>query len=97
MASQLREVLNRFEDQTTPISLFQMASEMQIEYGVLHDMIAYWVRKGKLRAVNSATKSCTSCGSHGSCPFVVPLPIYYERVDDTAPALDTPCGQPPMP
>lgn len=95
MASQLRSVLDRFNDQSAPISLRQMAHDMDIEPGVLDDMIAYWVRKGKLREVSADGQACTTCGVRTACPFIVALPRYYEVVrGDDAPD-DTPlcaCG-----
>lgn len=82
MASQLREVLNRFDNQSAPVSINQMAREMQIEPGVLHGMIDYWVRKGKLREVGSDGDNCQTCGIKGACPFIVAMPRYYERIDE---------------
>lgn len=93
MASQLREVLNRFADQSEPISVNRMARDMGLEPGVLHGMIDYWVRKGKLREVNSTTQSCTTCGIKSACPFIVALPRYYELVQgDTEAESHPPCG-----
>lgn len=96
MASQLREVLNRFSDQRAPVSLKQMARDMDLEPGVLTGMIDYWVRKGKLREVNSSGQSCRTCGVKSACPFVVALPRYYERVDEGAQTSSQPppcdCG-----
>lgn len=94
MASQLREVLNRFQEQSTPISIQGMAREMNLETGVLHSMIDYWVRKGKLREVSSSGQSCTTCGIKSACPFIVALPRYYELVTDAAHADDPepPCS-----
>lgn len=90
MASQLRAVLDRFADQSTPVSLNQMAREMALEPGVLHGMIDYWVRKGKLREVNSGGEACTTCGIKGACPFVIALPRYYELVQDGDTSQDLP-------
>jgi hypothetical protein len=87
MASQLREVLNHFSARSIPLSLSQLASEMQIEPGVLDGMIDYWVRKGRLREVNGTGQSCHSCGIQGACPFIISLPRYYELVTDEPSAL----------
>ena len=81
MASPLREVLHHFEAQTAPVSLQQMAREMALEPGVLEGMIAYWVRKGRLREVSSTGQTCHSCGIRSACPFIVHLPRYYELVN----------------
>jgi hypothetical protein len=90
MASQLREVLNRFAEQTSPLSTGQIARELEIEPGMLEDMIAYWVRKGRLRAVTGAGQDCGTCGIKGSCPFVVALPRYYELVAEEPPEAASP-------
>jgi hypothetical protein len=90
MASQLREVLNRFTEQTRPLSTGQIARELEIEPGLLEDMIAYWVRKGKLRAVTGAGQDCGTCGIQGACPFIVNLPRYYEPVSEEPAAESSP-------
>ena len=95
MASQLREVLNRFSDQSAPISIQKMAREMKLEVGVLQGMIEYWIRKGKLREVVGNHTGCTTCGIKGECPFIMTLPRYYELADENDPpvcASDTPCN-----
>jgi hypothetical protein len=92
MASQLREVLNRFADQSAPISINQMARDLELEPGVLRGMIDYWVQKGKLREVNSSGHGCTTCGVKGSCPFVVALPRYYELAGDGDMPSAPPCA-----
>ncbi len=91
MASQLREVLNRFSDQAVPRSIKEMAREMHLEPGVLQDMIDYWVRKGKLREVNTSGSSCNTCGVKGACPFIVNLPRYYELTSDSEDSIP-PCS-----
>ncbi len=92
MASQLREVLDRFAEQSTPLSVKQMAREMSLEPGVLHGMIEYWVRKGKLREVTGTGEGCQTCGVKGACPFVVAMPRYFERVKDGAEPLKVACA-----
>jgi hypothetical protein len=93
MATQLREVLNRFADQNAPRSIKAMAREMSLEPGILQGMIEYWVRKGKLREVNSGGDTCNTCGIKSGCPFIVALPRYYELVSEDDSAQDIPpCG-----
>lgn len=93
MASQLREVLNCFGDQDTPRSIREMARDMSLEPGILQGMIDYWVRKGKLREVNSGGDTCNTCGVKNGCPFIVALPRYYELIDEEDPANEIPpCG-----
>lgn len=94
MASQLREVLNRFEDQAAPVSVRRLAHDMGLDVEVVRGMIGYWVRKGRLREVGVQSAACHICGTHGACPFVVSLPVYYElvRPGDDAAAAHAPCA-----
>lgn len=63
---------------TQPISSHEIARELGVDAATVEDMIAFWVRKGKLRDVNA----CTTCstGSCGGCPFVVNLPKQYQLI-----------------
>lgn len=95
MATQLREVLNQFVHQSAPLSTNQMARNLGIERAILEDMIAYWVRKGKLREVIGTSTGCSTCGIKTACPFIVAMPRYYELVtEDTPPTCesDAPCA-----
>jgi hypothetical protein len=78
--STLSQVLNAFEHNQGPVTMAQIARQLELSPARLEGMIQYWVRKGKLRRVNQY-KECGSCG-HGadSCPFVVELPRSYELV-----------------
>ncbi len=49
MATMLREVLRAFETARGPLSLNDMARDLDITPGMLDGMIEYWVRKGKIR------------------------------------------------
>lgn len=91
MASQLQKVLDRFAKHDIPRSLKGMARELDIDPGVLDGMIAYWVRKGKLREVSVNGEGCTTCGIKNGCPFVVALPRYFELVREH-PTPDPSCG-----
>ncbi len=92
MATPLREVLARFTEQAAPLSVSQLAREMAIEPGLLHDMIGYWVRKGKLREIVGSSQACTACGSQRDCPFIVALPRYYELAGSADDAAPPPCA-----
>lgn len=92
MASQLREVLNRFDGQTAPISINRMARDMSLEPGVLQGMIDYWVRKGKLREVNSGGETCVTCGVKSACPFIIAMPRYYELAREDTAESSPPCA-----
>jgi len=79
--SALKRVLAMFEDASTPLSINEIARQLGVEAPLVDDMIAFWVRKGKLRdTANACTPdSCNRCvrGANG-CPFVVPMPKRYE-------------------
>lgn len=77
----LREVLHRFQNQTAPVSVAQMAREMDTTPEMLRTMIDYWIRKGKLRVANCDQETCNTCGAKSGCPFIVHLPVYYEVVE----------------
>lgn len=88
--SMLRQVLAAFKDTVQPLSLSQLARQLDVDQALVEDMIGYWVRKGKLRD-SSLENSCASggCGGctvgAGSCPFVVEMPRRYELVTDDNP------------
>jgi hypothetical protein len=66
MASTLREVLRAFEDARGPLSLNDIARDLDITPGMLDGMIDYWVRKGKIRPAASGA-ACASCSLSKSC------------------------------
>ena len=79
--STLKQVLTVFRETSQPLSLNQIARELAIEPAVLEDMIAFWVRKGKLRDVSTCADDCGSCGVW-VCPFVMQMPKRYEFVEE---------------
>jgi hypothetical protein len=84
--STLRQVLTVFETADSPLSLSQIARDLDITPDRLEGMIQHWVRKGRIRHSRSLTE-CGSCGLQGGCPFVMPMPRSYELVtaNDTIP------------
>ena len=79
--STLRQVLTIFETAVTPLSMPQIARQLDVSPEQLEGMIQHWVRKGKIRE-NKAATECGSCGHGSSCPFVLDLPRSYELVTD---------------
>jgi hypothetical protein len=75
--STLRQVLNVFEEASGPLSLSNVAHQLDVSQGHLESMIQYWVRKGRIRET-AAGKECGSCGLNGECPFVMEMPRSYE-------------------
>jgi hypothetical protein len=95
MATTLREVLNTFQNARAPLSLAQMAHDLDLPVGMLEGMIDHWVRKGKIREVRGPG-ACGSCSSAKHCGYMPNLPRSYELVRDDDPAADVPvckcCG-----
>ncbi len=89
--SPLRQVLQAFENADRPRTLTQLARELDIAPGMLDGMLAYWVRKGRLRESGSAP-ACTTCGGAAGCPFVPHLPRSYELITDDDPPPPPACG-----
>lgn len=89
MTTLLRQVLHAFEDARETRTLAQLARELDIAPGMLEGLIAYWVRKGRLRESGSGP-ACNTCGRAEGCPFVLKLPRSYELVTDDPPAGDPP-------
>ena len=82
MASTLREVLRAFETASGPLSLNDIARDLDITPGMLDGMIDYWVHKGKIRPTASSA-ACSSCASAKSCCTYSPaMPRSYVLVTD---------------
>lgn len=77
--SKLRQVLTVFETADSPLSLPQIARELDMSPAQLDGMIQHWVRRGKIRQSGSLS-DCGTCGQQGGCPFVMTLPRSYELV-----------------
>lgn len=83
----LREVLRLVESVDGPISLTAISRELDIDPGVVEEMLNYWVRKGRLTLDGrssvcsgncaAATCQCGSCTGISSCPFIARLPKTY--------------------
>ncbi|MBN1680132.1 MAG: hypothetical protein JW966_07560 [Anaerolineae bacterium] len=80
MAATLRDVLHTFETRRGPLSLNQMARQLDMTPAMLESMLDYWVRKGKLREINDETPPCSACGHATGCPFVMKMPRSYELI-----------------
>lgn len=97
MTASLREVLTAFETAPGPVSLAYIGRSLNLDRATLDGMIQYWVRKGKIREVQNATK-CTTCGEKTGCPFIMEMPRSYELVTgETLPLIpltgEAPCAR----
>ena len=94
MANQLRQVLRAFEENDAPLSMTDMARQLDVTPAMLEGMIQHWVRNGKLREVlDCSTESCGSCGSNDNCPFAGNYPARrYELAKDELIQIDVTVG-----
>jgi hypothetical protein len=95
MQSKLRQVLTVFETADHPLSLPQIARDLDISPDRLEGMIQHWVRRGKIRETGSPA-ACGPCGHQTGCPFVMEIPRSYElayyREEDIRLLPMNPCG-----
>ncbi|MCU0490151.1 MAG: FeoC-like transcriptional regulator [Chloroflexaceae bacterium] len=74
----LHQVLQALEGTQGLISLDELSRQLGVERSALDGMIAYWVRKGRLRELNgtACTSGCGSCGhrAEGGCAFASTAP-----------------------
>jgi hypothetical protein len=78
----LHTILKTIQEADAPISLAQLADQLDIEPGALEGMIDFWVRKGRIRVHDgqACASSCGSCGVDG-CPLILHMPRQFEVVD----------------
>ena len=86
MTTTLRQVLHAFEATAQPLSLSQMAQQLDLPPSMLEGMIAYWVRKGKIREVGGAAP-CGSCSKSSGCHYMPEIPRSYELVRPDDPLI----------
>lgn len=97
--NKLRQVLSTFEKTNRPLSLTQIAHDLDMPVMRLEGMIQYWIRKGKIRE-NGSYSECGSCNDNENCPFVMEMPQSYELVTSNSgiplPIMSSPaCGRNP--
>ena len=61
----LRQILHKVEAAQGPVNLNDLSRELGIERGALDGMIAYWVRRGRLKHESDAV--CTRVACELSC------------------------------
>lgn len=74
----LYQVLEAIERANGPVSLDELSQRLQIEPGALEGMIAFWVRKGRLKdtaiAGCGSGRGCTCSAYPSGCAFSVTGP-----------------------
>jgi hypothetical protein len=97
MTTMLRQVLAAFENAETTFRLDALSRDLGVDPATLDNMLAYWVRKGRIREVHDLPAGgCSSCGVGSECPFVLRMPTRYELVrgDDPEPEAGAACCPP---
>lgn len=83
----LNQILHEIENTRGTINISDLSRKLGIERSALDGMMAFWVRKGRLRdddadlAAAMPTCASTSCGGScigmAACPFVAKMPKTY--------------------
>ena len=90
--STLSQVLAAFENTRGPLTMNEIARNLDISRARLEGMIQYWVRKGKLQETVSF-RDCGTCGrGEGDCPFTIELPRTYELVTEDSLSIPLPAA-----
>lgn len=78
MTTVLTQVLQVFEARSQPLSLPEIARQLDVPPGMLEGMLQYWVHRGKLREVANDASICPMCSKSGSCAIMPDMPRRYE-------------------
>lgn len=78
----LHQVLHEIERTTGPITVQELSQRLQLEPGVVAELVAFWVRKGRLvSGADAITTHAHHCGGDcqgpSTCHFVARLPDGY--------------------
>jgi len=78
MATVLTQVLQVFEASSQPLSLTEIARQLEVPQGMLEGMLQYWVHRGKLREVANDASICPMCSKSDTCGIMPDMPRRYE-------------------
>lgn len=78
----LQQILHEIERATGPITVQELSQRLQLEPGVVAELVAFWVRKGRLvSGASGGTPPVKHCGDDcqgpSTCHFVARLPDGY--------------------
>ena len=84
----LRQVLRALQSAQGPVNLDDLSRKLGVERSALEGMMAFWVRKGRLRDVyvSAVTVGCAdddcgaSCPGASSCPLMIKRPRFFSLV-----------------
>ena len=74
----LPEIKSYFEEHRVA-SMQDLVSHFNLEDDVMRDMLAHWIRKGKLRKIETTAGHCSKCPSCASC-YSLAMEV-YEWID----------------
>ncbi|WP_322511350.1 FeoC-like transcriptional regulator [Chloroflexus sp.] len=82
----LYQILEILEQAEQPLSLAELSQRLQVEPSALEGMIAFWVRKGRLRDTSAlscgGTGAGCTCNAHPQgCPFSSARPRMVMLID----------------
>ena len=84
--TKLSQLLEYVEKSPGVNSLREIAADLDLSVSQVENMLEFWIRKGRLQQVRSAS-ACGSCSARGGCP-VVGFPPGYEVIH-TLPCRNT--------
>jgi hypothetical protein len=78
----LHQLLHEIEQANGPITIQELSQRLHLDPGVVADMVAFWVRKGRLvLGADTATPPAHHCGSDCqgtvACHFIARLPEQF--------------------
>jgi hypothetical protein len=78
----LHQVLQEIEQANEPLTIQEISRRLQLDAGIVSDMVAIWVRKGRLTADDAPThdpiQHCGSdCRGPAECHFIAKMPGTY--------------------
>ncbi len=83
----LHQLLHEIEQTNGPLTIQELSQRLNLESGVVADMVAFWVRKGRLSSgATAASAHIPHCGGDcqgtAVCHFITRLPASYTVTKD---------------
>lgn len=78
----LHQLLHEIEQATSPITIQELSHRLNLEPGVVAELVAFWVRKGRLAAGTAAAPTHAhhcggDCQGPAACHFIACIPDQY--------------------
>lgn len=84
----LHQLLHEIEQANGPLTIHELSQRLNLEAGVVTDMVAFWVRKGRLSTgasvpVSPSAHHCGSdCQGTAVCHFIARIPESFALTKD---------------